>query len=256
MCRRGLAGGSLPVVVASLTGPLVCIWYYDEMSFSRQEETYMESGRANQKARTRQALVDAALALAREGKSPTITEVAAAARVSVPTAYRYFSDPQELWLEVALHSKVPSEPPADAFAHLAADDAAGRVDAAIQAIGWRMFDEEALWRNVVVATLQRWFAQAGQPQDQRAPVRSARRMTWITTALQPLRDKLPEGTLRRLTMALALTVGTEAMITLRDVCQLEPDEARQTMLWAARALVKAALDEGTDGARKPPRASP
>lgn len=211
----------------------------------------MEGGRANQKARTRQALVDAALALAREGKSPTLTEVAAAARVSVPTAYRYFSDPQELWLEVALHSKVPPEPPADAFNDFG-DDVAGRVDMAIQTLGWWMFDEEALWRNVVVATLQRWFAQAGQPQDQHMPVRSDRRMTWINAALQPLRGKLPDHTLRRLTMALALTVGTEAMITLRDVCQLEPDEAKQTMLWAARALLKAALDEELTDRRNMP----
>lgn len=211
----------------------------------------MEGGRANQKARTRQALVDAALALAREGRSPTLTEVATAARVSVPTAYRYFSDPQELWLEVALHSKVPPEPPADVFNDFG-DDVAGRVDMAIQTLGWWMFDEEALWRNVVVATLQRWFAQAGQPQDQHMPVRSDRRMTWINAALQPLRGKLPDHTLRRLTMALALTVGTEAMITLRDVCQLEPDEAKQTMLWAARALLKAALDEELTDRRNMP----
>jgi AcrR family transcriptional regulator len=221
------------------------------MSFSRQEEFFMESGRVNQKARTRQALVDAALALTREGKSPTITEVAAAALVSVPTAYRYFSDPQELWLEVALHSKVPAEPPADAFANLADDDVAGRVDTVIRMLGWSMFEEEALWRNVVVATLQRWFAQAGQPEDQRTPVRSVRRMTWISAALQPLKGQLAEDSLRRLTMALALTFGTEAMITLRDVCQLEPDEAKQTMLWAARALVNAALEEGANRPRKP-----
>ena len=126
----------------------------------------------------------------------------------------------------------------------------------IQTLGWRMLDEEALWRNVVVATLQRWFAQTGQPQDQRMPVRSERRMTWIRVALKPLEGKLPEDTLRRLTMALALTFGTEAIITLRDVCQLEPDEAKQTMLWAARGLLNAALDEGTSGPQKPRCVSP
>lgn len=230
------------------------------MSVSRQED-YVTEGRVNQKVRTRLALIDAALRLAREGRSPTIAEVAQAALVSVPTAYRYFSDPQQLWLEVALHTKVPADPPADAFADLEEDDVVGRVDMMVQTLGWWMFDDEALWRNVVMATLQRWFAQAGVPEDQRMPVRSERRMTWIRAALEPLQGRLPDETVRRLTMTLALVFGTEAMITLRDVCHLQPDEAKQTMLWAARALLDTALaDAGPSISRPsrqvPPRATP
>jgi AcrR family transcriptional regulator len=230
------------------------------MNLSRQEDEITNSGgRANQKIRTRRALVDAAIRLAREGKSPTMAEVAEAALVSVPTAYRYFSDPKELWLEVALHSGVPAQADsAQAFAHLADDDVAGRVETAIKTVGWRMFDDEAVWRNVVQATLHRWFAQAAMPEDQRMPVRSERRMQWITTALEPLKGQIPDDTLRRLTMALALTFGTEALITLRDVCHLEPDEAQQTMLWAARAMLTAAIaaaDHPTPTRPQPNRAN-
>jgi AcrR family transcriptional regulator len=215
------------------------------MTLSRQEEEFTTSGgRANQKIRTRRALIDAAIKLAQEGKSPTMAEVAEAALVSVPTAYRYFSDPQQLWLEVALHTGIPPEPDTtEAFAALADDDVGGRVETTIKTVGWQMFDDESLWRNVVQATLQRWFAQAGLPEEQREPVRSERRMQWVTKALEPLRGRISDETLRRLTMALALTFGTEALITLRDTCHLDPDEAKQTMLWAAEALLKAALDE-------------
>ena len=46
--------------------------------------------RANQKERTRAALVDAAKALVRAGAPPTVAEAAERARVSRATAYRYF----------------------------------------------------------------------------------------------------------------------------------------------------------------------
>jgi AcrR family transcriptional regulator len=54
----------------------------------------------NQKQRTMQALV-AAKALVANGRPVTIADVAEAAQVSVATAYRYFSNPNDLVLEAA-----------------------------------------------------------------------------------------------------------------------------------------------------------
>ena len=54
--------------------------------------------RTNQKQRTRQALVDAAKTLAANGRPLTIADVAEAAQVSVATAYRYFSNLNDLIL--------------------------------------------------------------------------------------------------------------------------------------------------------------
>jgi hypothetical protein len=41
--------------------------------------------------------------------------------------------------------------------------------------------------------------------------------------------------------ALSLCVGIEADVTLRDVCGLSAEEARRTKLWAAQALLGAAI---------------
>jgi AcrR family transcriptional regulator len=57
--------------------------------------------RSNQKRRTRQALIDAALALRDEGRNPTFAEVAERALVSRATAYRYFSSFDALISETA-----------------------------------------------------------------------------------------------------------------------------------------------------------
>lgn len=50
------------------------------------------TGRANQKLRTRRAIVQAAAELSRTGREVTMAEIAAAALVSEATAYRYFPD--------------------------------------------------------------------------------------------------------------------------------------------------------------------
>lgn len=54
------------------------------------------AGRANQKRRTRQALIEAALAMREKGLDPTFAEVAEEALVSRATAYRYFSSVEAL----------------------------------------------------------------------------------------------------------------------------------------------------------------
>src|SRR5690242_5629770 len=66
------------------------------MNTSRQEDI-----RANQKERTRSAIVAAAAEQFRRGTRPTVAEAAAAARVSKATAYRYFPTQEALLIEVA-----------------------------------------------------------------------------------------------------------------------------------------------------------
>ncbi len=59
-----------------------------------------EDPRANQKARTRAAIVEAALRLRDRGETPTIADAAREGGVSRATAYRYFPTRQALLVEV------------------------------------------------------------------------------------------------------------------------------------------------------------
>ena len=72
-------------------------------------------------------------------------------------------------------------------------------------------------------------------------MREGRRLQWISAALAPLGDTLADPERRRLQAALCLVMGGEAFTVLRDVCQLDPDEAIAVANWAARALLAAAL---------------
>src|SRR5690606_33576508 len=68
---------------------------------THREAPLQPDPRANQKQRTRQAIVEAASELVRTGQAPTLAEVAERARVSRATAYRYFPTPESLLIEVA-----------------------------------------------------------------------------------------------------------------------------------------------------------
>ena len=58
--------------------------------------------RVQQKGRTRQALLSAAVQLVTSGARPTVAEVADAASVSRRTAYRYFPTQEQMLVEAAL----------------------------------------------------------------------------------------------------------------------------------------------------------
>jgi hypothetical protein len=72
------------------------------------------------------------------------------------------------------------------------------------------------------------------------PFRGARRVALLDEALAPLASELPPDELEQLKSALAMLVGGESVIVLRDVLRLDHDEARARGERAVRALVRAA----------------
>jgi AcrR family transcriptional regulator len=194
--------------------------------------------RTNQKQRTRQALVDAAKALAANGRPLTIADVAEAAQVSVATAYRYFSSPNDLVLEAAT-PRVPQ-----IMADLP-DDPADRIDEVVRRLAEIQFGDEALWRAILRADLERWGQQAVLDPEARVPTRGSNRLDIVQEALAPLAEKLPPQLHRRLIMATMLVCGMEALVAARDACGLERDEAIKVMRWAAQALLQVALRDST-----------
>jgi AcrR family transcriptional regulator len=194
--------------------------------------------RENQKERTRTALIDAAAAMAREGRPLTVAEVAETAMVSTATAYRYFPNPQSFWAELAV--RWAQDFHIGELLTKAGDVPEERVDALISYVTDLQFRDEVSWRALVKANLERWFEQGGSSPE--APVRGKTRIRMTQQALEPLEGVLAPEAHRRLKMALMLVYGVEAMIVTRDACDLEPDEATEVMRWAAQALVRAATD--------------
>ena len=65
------------------------------------------NARANQKRRTRKDLLQAAARLLKEGRNPSLEEIAEEALVSRATAYRYFPNVEALLIEAPLDLALP-----------------------------------------------------------------------------------------------------------------------------------------------------
>ncbi|WP_107655171.1 TetR/AcrR family transcriptional regulator [Nocardia suismassiliense] len=218
------------------------------MTFSRRDEILNSDRAKNQKMRTREALLAAALDLARHGHSPSIAEVAEAAKVSTATAYRYFPNPQSLWSDMATRQAGTTGGVPDFLDDLP-EDPEQRIDRVVREVCAFQFADEVVWRGVLRATLDRWFSQVDVAEAERVPVRGVTRLEMARVALAPLRDTLSAERMERLVNAVTLVFGIEALVSTRDTCGLDVAAATETMSWAARSLVRAALAES--GADQP-----
>jgi AcrR family transcriptional regulator len=196
--------------------------------------------RANQKARTRAAIIAAAQELQRQGTAPTVDQAAEQARVSRATAYRYFPTKEALLVEL---SDTPRAAPVEALlANLPTSDVEQRLLLLLDTFDRIVLADEEHFRVAARVYLDTWLRSRRNGDD--APVvREGRRMRWFETVLAPLGD-LPAERKRLLKAALALTLGGEAIITMKDVCRLDDDEALAVLRWAAVALLRAAVGEG------------
>jgi AcrR family transcriptional regulator len=197
--------------------------------------------RANQKQRTRAAIVEAATRLMRSGAAPSVADAAEEAKVSRATAYRYFPTPEALHIEVA--GVTPAYAPVEQWVQaLKGGEVEERLIGFLEKFNAIAFTDEAQMRMALKVYLDTWFANRGND-GQSPPVREGRRMRWLERVLEPARRDMTKPRWQRLQAALSLTMGTESMVIMKDVCRLNDEEAKEVLLWAAQALLRAGLAE-------------
>ena len=187
--------------------------------------------RRGQKSRTRKDLLRAASRLMQAGRSPALEEVAEEAMVSRATAYRYFPGVEALLTEAALDLAMPDG--ASFFVEGGPAEPLERLLSADAAVAGMIRANEPAVRAMLIYSLQRQLAGAGD-----LPVRQNRRTPLIEAALAPA--ALAPWLRERLTSALALVIGTEAMLAFKDVLKLEDEEADSVRRWMIRALYETA----------------
>ena len=194
--------------------------------------------RRNQRYRTRKDLLTAAARLMKEGRKPSLDEVAEAALVSRATAYRYFPNVEAALIEASFDIAVPDGEAV--FADDASADPEERVDRAEAAIHRSVYENETAIRLMLASSIAR---AAGGPVSDGVPLRQNRRTPLIEAALAPARERFDDDRYPKLRAALAMIFGPESMLVSRDVLRLDEAVAREVKSWAVRALVRAALEE-------------
>jgi AcrR family transcriptional regulator len=176
-------------------------------------------GRANQKARTRAAILEACGELVRSGAEVSMPEVAARAMVSEATAYRYFPDLISL-LQESLEGLWPA--PEQALGPVA--DSRDPVKRVTFACTYLLRGVHA-YQGAVRAMISYTISAPAQ-----ARIRPGIRFGLIDYALAPFEAPAnPSGiapdAMTRLKQDLAVVVSAEAFFVLTDLCGLTPDDA-------------------------------
>jgi AcrR family transcriptional regulator len=184
---------------------------------------------------------ETAMRLMQSGIVPSVSDVAEAADVSRATAYRYF----------------PSQA---AMVQAAVDEALGpvlswksdNIDVEKRVAGLfsfaypRMQEFEVTHRAALLLALEQWSRrQAGTMGDEPRVVRGNRRGL-LRAAVSPLKGEMSHASLERLAQALSLMFGIEPIVVLKDIWGLDSKETTSVASWAARALVRAALQENAE----------
>jgi AcrR family transcriptional regulator len=191
------------------------------------------TGRANQRLRTRTAIVTAAAGLSRTGREVTMPQVAEAALVSEATAYRYFPDLVGL-LREAIADQLPSAE--EALAPVAGSaDVVERVAAATEFLLRHVLARQGVVRAMIGATIARPAEAAARP---------ALRFGLIEYALAPAAEgpMAPDAAaLAQLRNDLAVIISAEALFTLTDLHGLDPEAAVAGIVRTASTLTRARL---------------
>jgi AcrR family transcriptional regulator len=196
--------------------------------------SYEQSGRTQQKMRTRNELIAAARELiSRGGATPTVEEAAAAASISRTTAYRYFPSQKALLAAAHPETEATTLLPDDI-----GDDPEARLAAAVTAFIRLVVQSEHQQRTMLRLSLEPDSA----PRE--LPLRKGRAIAWFEDALSPLVPQLTADGVHKLALAVRSAVGIESLVWLTDVGGLTHDQAAELMEWSARGLLHQALTTG------------
>jgi AcrR family transcriptional regulator len=192
---------------------------------------YELTGRTNQKARTRDALVAAARELLAQGVTPTVEQAADQANISRTTAYRYFRNRRALLVaaypEIEARSLLDDDAP---------EDPGSRLELVMESLAQQLLDHEPELRAALRLSLE-----LPRPDSEALSLRQGRALAWIEDALAPLRGPLPGEEVHRLALAIRATLGIEPLVWLTDVGGLSREDAAELMRASARTLLRAAL---------------
>jgi AcrR family transcriptional regulator len=208
--------------------------YHIDMSVSNQAQA-IDTEERGPRARTARLMLETAVNLMQSGIVPSVSATAEAAEVSRATAYRYFPS------EAALVHAVVDEALGPILEWTSdSEDAGERTRDLFERSMPRIDAFEATFRAALKHSLDQWAQrQAGTLGSEPAFTRG-HRMDLLREAAAPLRGQLPDAVFDRLTKALSLLFGIEALVVLKDIWGADAQEAQDVVLWAAGLLIAGA----------------
>ena len=200
----------------------------DVETFAHSSQQLQTPARGDRVARTREAIVGSALALALAGEvAPIVRDIAKMAGVSARTVFQHFADTAELY--VAVLSRVMAAALGDVDFNMSwpLDERIAMIINQCSERGERLLP---MW--TFVETLQRRSSEASEMIGQMYTANRAQLASWFEHELAALPADARERTLNALAMALA----PESWIVLRERLGLTVDQARDEWRFVIKAI--------------------
>jgi AcrR family transcriptional regulator len=194
-----------------------------------QIKPLQNAGRGDRVARTREAIVASALALAAAGQvAPIVRDIAQMAGVSARTVFQHFADTAELY--VAVLGRVLAALVGEAPELAASWPIEERITHLVNQCADRYEQLRPMW--TFVETLQRRSSEAADMIAQIYSVNAANLSKSFAAEL----DALPAESRDRTLAALALAIAPESWVVLRQRLGLSVDQAREELGFVVRSV--------------------
>jgi AcrR family transcriptional regulator len=204
----------------------------DVETIAHPQQSQSQPARGDRVARTREAIVGSALALALAGEvAPIVRDIAKMAGVSARTVFQHFADTAELYVAVLGRVLATALGEPDVNLALALDERIAMIIHQCSERGERLMP---MW--TFIETLQRRSTEAS---NMIAQLYSANRAQ-LASLFEHELAALPAGERERTLNALAMAMAPESWVMLRQRLGLSVDQARDELSFVSRAVFNGA----------------
>ncbi len=201
----------------------------DVETIAHPQQQLQTPARGDRVARTREAIIGSALALALAGEvAPIVRDIAKMAGVSARTVFQHFADTAELYVAVLGRVLAAALGEIDINVSWPLDERLAMIINQCSERGERLLP---MW--TFVETLQRRSTEASDMIVQIYTANRAQLSSWFEQELAALPADARERTLNALAMALA----PESWVVLRERLGLSVEQARDELTFVARAVI-------------------
>lgn len=194
------------------------------------KKNYIDTGRKQQKLKTRNKILASAKKLLKKGGDFTLEQVAEDANISRATVYRYFSSVDLLSLEAGLDWQTKS--PEAILNPLNGMDIKSIFTGIQDYFNKLTYNNEKAFRKYLSHAITSTTDEGK---------RGARRVKTLELALENHPINLSEADQKKLITIVTTLMGVEAMIITKDVCGLNNIESQETLNWGLEKLLKGIL---------------
>jgi AcrR family transcriptional regulator len=201
----------------------------DVETFAHSSQQLQTPARGDRVARTREAIVGSALALALAGEvAPIVRDIAKMAGVSARTVFQHFADTAELYVAVLGRVMAAALGEVDFNMSWPLDERIAMIINQCSERGERLLP---MW--TFVETLQRRSTEASDMIMQMYTANRAQLASWFEHELAAM----PADSRERALNALALALAPESWVVLRERLGLSVEQARDELAFVARAVL-------------------